>query len=219
VLPVVAAGIVATAAALPTSFARRIHRAWEPTILVLVVIYGAGFHYLVLGLPGIGYPSQMHYAPIGWRELARQLDVVERKVNRETGEPALVVGTDRYFISSEFAFYSADPQAAHRKVAGVHLFGPTALMYERWFPAKEQEGRNLILVAWKPDELMHVLIERHATRMGPIEEGSLARDGKPIRKFYYRVLYGYRSDWTKQVSRTRSGLSDGASLKVSVGGE
>jgi dolichol-phosphate mannosyltransferase len=170
----------------------RIGRAWEPTILILVLLYGAGLHYLVLGLPGVGYRAPMHLVPVGWRELARQIDGVERKVRQETGAPALVVGMDRYFTSSEYAFYSADPQAALRKVGGVHLFGSTSLMYERWFPAFLQEGRNMILVGWEPEELMHPVFERHGTRMGPIERGVLSRDGKVIRAFHHRVLYGYR---------------------------
>jgi len=205
-LPALAAGLVARAAELPTRMARRIHRAWEPTILALVLLYGAGFHYLVLGLPGVGYTSHTHLVPIGWRDLARQIDIVEERVKRETGVAPLVTGMDRYFTSSEFAFYSRDPWAATEKAAGVHLFGPTALMLERWFPKDQQEGRDIILVAWKPEELIPIITGRYATRLGAVEEGTLTRDGKTIRRFYHQTLYGYRSDGMGKVSTAGNGL-------------
>jgi dolichol-phosphate mannosyltransferase len=210
-LPAVASGLVTPAEELRSQWARRIHRAWEPTIVAVVLLYGAGFHYLVLGLPGVGYPSQIHLVPVGWRDLARQIDAIEQKVTRETGEPTIVVGMDRYFISSEFAFYSADPTAALRKAAGVHLFGPTALMYERWFPPDRLESRNMVLVAWKAEELLPFLVDLHASRMGPIQEGSLSRNGKPIRHFYYQTLYGYRSVRLGRSASLQNGfLADGS---------
>jgi dolichol-phosphate mannosyltransferase len=191
VLPAIAAGIIAPGGAV-ARFARFVHRAWEPTILAMVVLFGAGLHYLVLGLPGIGYPAMMHLVPVGWRDLAGQVDVAVRKVTRETGRPPLVVGLDRYFTSSEFAFYSADPQAALSKAAGVHLFGLTSLMYERWFPAFLQEGRDIVLVGWDAVELMHPVFTWHSGRLGPIERGTLSKNGKVIRDFHHRVLHGYR---------------------------
>jgi dolichol-phosphate mannosyltransferase len=42
-------------------------RTWVPTLVVLVLIYGTFFHYLVLGLPGVGYGSHMG---VGSRGLA-----------------------------------------------------------------------------------------------------------------------------------------------------
>jgi dolichol-phosphate mannosyltransferase len=193
VLPAIAAAMIAPAGSASRPV-RWVHRAWEPTILILLLLYGAGFHYLVLGLPCVGYRAPMHLVPIGWREMARQIDLAEESVKKETGQAALVVGLDRYFTSSEFAFYSADPRAAADKAAGMHLFGMTSLMYERWFPAFLQEGRNVVLVGWTREELMHPVFEWHSTRLGPIERGVLSRDGKPIHDFHHRVLYGYRAE-------------------------
>jgi dolichol-phosphate mannosyltransferase len=198
VLPAVASGVVSLREASGSRIARCIHRAWEPTFVAVVLIYGVGFHYLVLGLPGVGWVKQMHLVPVGWRDLARQIESVERRVEKETHQPVMVTGMDRYFTSSELAFYSSDPQAALRKAAGAHLFGTMSLMYERWFPAHQQEGRNMILVAWNAADLTRREIEQHATRLGPIEEGVVTREGKAVRKFYNRIVYGYRSTSAKQ---------------------
>jgi dolichol-phosphate mannosyltransferase len=46
---------------------RWIRAAWMPTILGLMLIYGAGLHYLVLGIPGVGYDKHIEVIPVGWR--------------------------------------------------------------------------------------------------------------------------------------------------------
>ena len=50
--------------------------AWPPTLVILVLIYGAVLHYLVLGLPGAGYGSHMELVPVGWRDLGRQVTAI-----------------------------------------------------------------------------------------------------------------------------------------------
>jgi hypothetical protein len=35
-------------------------------------------------------------------------------------------------------------------------------------------------------------IESRAQRSGPLQDGMLTRDGRPFRRYYYRVLYHYR---------------------------
>ena len=44
--------------------------ALAPTVMTCALAYGVFFHYLALGLPGIGYSTQMNLLPVGWRELA-----------------------------------------------------------------------------------------------------------------------------------------------------
>jgi hypothetical protein len=35
-------------------------------------------------------------------------------------------------------------------------------------------------------------LESRAQRLGPLESGVLTRDGRMIRRYYYRLLYNYR---------------------------
>ncbi|HEY0339545.1 MAG TPA: glycosyltransferase family 39 protein, partial [Steroidobacteraceae bacterium] len=54
--------------------------AWPPTLAILLLIYGAALHYLVLGLPGVGYGSHMELVPVGWRDLGRQVSAIRNEV-------------------------------------------------------------------------------------------------------------------------------------------
>jgi dolichol-phosphate mannosyltransferase len=169
-----------------------IERAWAPTILGAVLIYAAGLHFLVLGLPGFGYAEQMQLMPVGWRDLGQQVHRIAKDAEKATGAQTLIVGMDRYAIASEVAFYSPDA-ANGSETSGAHLFGWTGLMYTRWVPIDLQNGRTLLLVTWKPEDLTDSCVESRAERLGPLKVGVLRRDSAVIRLYYYRFAYGYRS--------------------------
>ena len=166
--------------------------AWPPTLVLLTLIYGAAFHYLVLGLPGVGYSEHIELVPVGWRSLGDQVAAIGADVRRQTGVEPLIVGMDRYAIASQLAFYSPDRSYSVAQTASDHLFGGIGLMYERWFPAQSQVGRTLLLVGFKPEDLEGRNVEARAARLGPLEEGVLSRDGRTIRRYYYRLAYDYR---------------------------
>jgi hypothetical protein len=65
-------------------------------------------------------------------------------------------------------------------------------MYERWFPASGQRGRELLLIAWNPAALSDPSVGEHVERLDPIRQGVLIRGEQTIRPFYYRVGYGFR---------------------------
>jgi len=165
--------------------------AWTPTLVTLVLIYGAGLHYLVLGLPGLGYGKHIELVPVGWREFARQVTDTAAAIHNQTGEDPLIVGMDRYAIASELAYYGAERTGSPVTTSSAHLFEGIGLMYERWTPAREQQGRTLLLVAWDPRDLGGKYVESHVERLGPVEVGVLMRDGKLIRHYYYRLAYHY----------------------------
>jgi dolichol-phosphate mannosyltransferase len=171
-----------------------VRAAWLPTLTICALVYGVFFHYLALGLPGIGYSADMNLLPVGWRELARQVDLVEERVEKEMKAEPLVVGTDRNFISSEMAFYDNDASPGFLDTAGINLFGKKALMYQFWFPAREQAGKAIVLVAFNEKDLLREAMDKHSQRLGPVVRGELARDGKFIRNYFYRVAYGYDAE-------------------------
>jgi dolichol-phosphate mannosyltransferase len=189
-LPPMAAGMAVGAS--PLSGIRAwIRRAWGPTLLTVLLIYGAGLHYLVLGLPGLGYGKHIELIPVGWREFSRQIGASAAKVRAETGTLPLIVGMDRYAIASELAFYGGEHPAL--ETSSAHLFDGVGLMYERWTPARLQEGRTLLLVAWEPADLTSRFVVSHAERLGPVEERVLTQDGQFVRHYYQRLAYNYRS--------------------------
>lgn len=182
--------------ALPGSgsrLARLVRRAWVPTLVVLVTAYGALLHYLALGLPGVGYLSETQLIPVGWRELATQLDDLEEQLAHETGEEPVVIGMDKYFTASQLTFYDDDPADRTSENTGPHLFGAKALMYEVWFPPATFEGRPAILVSFDEHSLRNKKIPRHLDHLGPNRRGVIRRDGKFVREYFYRVGHEYRS--------------------------
>jgi dolichol-phosphate mannosyltransferase len=190
-LPVMAVGIVATASPL-SGFRAWIRRAWGPTLVTLLLVYGAGLHYLVLGLPGLGYGRHMELIPIGWRDFSRHITETEAEFREATGRNALIVGMDRYVIASELAFYGTELTKSAVETSGAHLFQGIGLMYEWWTPPELQEGRDLLLIAWDPRDLSGKEIEAHVDHLGPVEDDVLMQDGQVVRHYYHRFAYNYR---------------------------
>jgi len=191
-LPILAVGAIPSADTVG-GIRAWIRGAWVPTLVTLVLIYGAGLHYLVLGLPGVGYGKHIELVPVGWRELSRQIEKTASGFRNDTGVDPLIVGMDRYAIASELAFYGFSSTKSPVETSSAHLFGGIGLMFALWSPAKLQEGRTLLLVAWDPHDLSDEYVESHAERLGPIEDDVLQRDGQVVRHYYHRFAYNYRS--------------------------
>jgi dolichol-phosphate mannosyltransferase len=186
-LPVLAAGIVQPL----DRMGRSIARAWKPTVVALLLLYGAGLYDLTIGIPGVGYGRHAELVPVGWRELGREVGAIAADIGARTGHAPLIVGMDRYAIASELAFYLPDRARAVSETTSGHLFGQVGLMYERWFPAGRQNGRQLLLIAWNPTDLSDLAVRDHVERLEPIQQGLLMRGGEPIRSYYYRTAYGF----------------------------
>ncbi|HEX4153174.1 MAG TPA: glycosyltransferase family 39 protein [Steroidobacteraceae bacterium] len=172
-------------------FRAMLARAWSPTLLVLLLLYGGGLYDLTWGIPGVGYGKHAELVPVGWRDLGGQVSRVADGIGQRSGKAPLVVGMDRYAIASELAFYAPDQARGVAETSSGHLFGQVGLMYERWFPPAEEKGRTLLLVAWDPADLATPDVISAVERLGPIQNGVLTRAGRIIRHYYYRVAYGY----------------------------
>ncbi|HEY3785071.1 MAG TPA: glycosyltransferase family 39 protein [Steroidobacteraceae bacterium] len=190
-VPALSFCIVSFGARTATRLRMSTHRAWLPTMVVLLVLYAAGLHYLVLGLPGLVYSRHVELVPVVWRDFARQVVEEAGAIRQQTGIEPLVVGMDRYMIASELAFYGQDGRASVSETSSRHLFGLDGLMYEQWFPTERQRGRNLLLVGWSPEDLSGPRIESRVARLGPLQEGTLQRAGIFVRHYYYRAAYGF----------------------------
>jgi dolichol-phosphate mannosyltransferase len=170
-----------------------IRAAWAPTIACMLLIYAAGLHYLVLGLPGIGYSKHIELVPVGWRDFSVQVLNTAAEYREKSGADLLIVGLDRYVIASEVAFYGAEIAHTDLQTTNGHLFGGMGLMYGLWTPPPLQQGRDLLLIAFDASEIQGDSIESRVQRLGPIEDRVLMRDGVLIRHYYQRLAYGYRS--------------------------
>ncbi len=184
-----------------------VQRAWPPTIMVCLLSYGAFFHYLTLGFPGVPYPQRLYL--LGWQGFGREIEALVKQFEHDTGERLLVVGMDRNRIASGLAFYrtkavnssteSVDRDPV-RQTSSWHLFNGRGLMYEYWFPIKEQDNKNLLLVSRDMANLTSDLVRSRISHAGDIKEITLWKNGKQVGRYYYCLVKGYRSD--SQVDHT-----------------
>ncbi len=188
-LPIMAAGLTFTRDEDSNALRRFVRRMWVPTILSMVVLYGAALNWLTPGLCGLPYPSSMKDVA-GWKQLGAQVDTVIRHVAESTGRKPLIVGLDRYNISSELAFYAQE--AGPSQCAGVHLFEQNGLMYRYWFPAQQQVGRDIVMVARTAQRLSESEQTSHFDSLSTISELPVTLNGIPIGSYFTRVGFSYR---------------------------
>jgi dolichol-phosphate mannosyltransferase len=176
-------------------------RAWPNTVIICLLFYGAAFHYLGPGLPGMRYPNNVHL--IGWQDFGREIEAVVTQLEHETGEQILVVGFDRNRIASGLAFYraygrgAADSKPGHdpaSTTASEHLFGAVGLMYEMWFPVDQQTGKTMLLVAANAATLERATILSRVNELGAIHSIAIRKNGQPAGQFFYRLARGYHNN-------------------------
>lgn len=170
-----------------------IHSAWGPTAVSMILLLGAGLHYLALGLPSVGYSNHLELVPVGWRDLGRQVHAIAADLRKQTGLEPVIVGMDRYELASQLTFYAPDHAESVKETSSRNLFGANGLMYGRWASSLHIGDRPLLLVAWDPDDISNEIVAPYAASVGPLKEGFLTRDGVRVRDFRYRIVKGYRN--------------------------
>ena len=170
------------------SFTRFVRRSWMPTIIALLIIHGASFYYISLGLPGAG-PMTASRLFGEWRALASEVEMIKRRVELETGSKPVIVGMDKNFISSELSFYERD---GARNTGGAHFFGNRSLMWAFWFPRSAAVGKNVLMVDLDRKQLMQPSLPRYFDTVSDVFEETLKKNGRVVGYFYWRVGYRYR---------------------------
>jgi dolichol-phosphate mannosyltransferase len=190
-VPALATSIVRFGAVGAQRTRRWVRSAWGPTAVIMLLLYGAGLHYLALGLPGVGYGNHLELVPVGWRDLGRQVNAIAADLRKQTGLEPVIVGMDRYELASQLTFYAPDHARSVGETTSRNLFGQNGLMYGRWSSSLAVGNRPLLLVAWDPHDISDELTAGYAARLDPPKEGILTRDGVRIRNFHYRIAQGW----------------------------
>jgi dolichol-phosphate mannosyltransferase len=110
---------------------------------------------------------------------------------------------DKYFISSELAFYSPNhrgfEQSAGRSLVGVDS---ESLMYGFWFPAEQQTGKAIVLFSFDAAPLETRSLAKHFRQLDPIKSETVVRGKDSLGQFYYRVGYDYRPEGDPAIPAT-----------------
>jgi dolichol-phosphate mannosyltransferase len=175
-------------------------RAWRPTLIGLLLLFGFLGFYSISGFPGIAPVSELDaYSPSAWRALSNSVEEIRSRVSRQVGTKAAVVGMDKYFISSELAFHDGvcladgSPRVAGRGIFPEIFAGDRGLMWRYWVPRTELLGRPVLLISFCRNDLDRPQLEDHFDRMSLIEHQGVSTDVGLITAFYWRVGYDYRN--------------------------
>lgn len=171
---------------------------WRITAFALIVFYAVGLHYATLGLPGVPYLSDPFL--LGWEELAEEVESVVDQVEEYTGKRPIVVGMDAYQISSGLAFYRSkisahDPEKRAigvNETVGWHLFGWDSLMYRYWAEPEKFYGRDILVIASSKIRAEYPYFQNRYILMNNIHPFDVTKDGEMVKRFYFRVIRGYR---------------------------
>jgi dolichol-phosphate mannosyltransferase len=169
-------------------FSRRL---WMPTVIALILILGASFCYISLGLPGAG-PMTGERLFGDWRLLAERVGTIEKLIKVETGSEPIIVGMDKNFISSELSFYCSNRIVGTRNIGGVHFFDQPSLMWARWYPRSAAAGKDLLMIDLSRKRLTSPRLAAHFTSLGNISMENLQYNGRVIGTLYWRVGRGYK---------------------------
>lgn len=170
-----------------TSFGQSL---WRPTLVTALLIYGGGMYYLLLGLPGLP-PGAGMSLPVAWEEMAHAIEQIDDQIGAEIGEEPIIVGMDKYFISSEHAFYDPHHDGLE-ETSGRHLFGGNSLMWAYWKPTDTAIGKNVMLIAFEREELSNSALEDYFARISDVTTQPIEKNGRVVGQFYYRIGYSYR---------------------------
>ncbi len=189
-LPLLAWDMVPHSREIAGRLAKLIRRLWMPTIIGLLIIHGAGFYYISLGLPGTGPVSTKRlFGP--WRILGERVEAIEAVVETETQSEPIIVGMDRNFISSELSFYDFVDYDSAMNTGGPHFFGGRSLMWAFWLPASAAVGRNFLMIDFDPQRLGDPSLSQYFDTTSDVSTEVLEKNGRATGYFYWRVGYRY----------------------------
>lgn len=170
----------------------RLRRAWIPTLGITTVVYAALLHYAVLGFPGVGYIHNIRTLPVAWDEFGQAVAAIETAVAEETPAPVVLIGTDKYFLASEMAFYARQRQGIQHNSIGQGAIGGGSLMYDVWYPASSVRGSTAVMVSLKRNELQQEDLSGYFSRLSDIKEQIVQKKGAVVGSFFYRIGYDLR---------------------------
>ncbi len=131
--------------------------------------------------------------------MAKQVEDTVKYCEEVKGKRPIVVGMDRYRITSGLSFYhtkltngsTTDASSNLPPVTGRHLFGLRSLMYGNWHPPQLFARQDILALSQSKIGLHRVHFKHRVRKIGKIKEMSIMKRGKVVGKYYFRFLQGY----------------------------
>ncbi|MES1944544.1 dolichyl-phosphate beta-D-mannosyltransferase [Salinisphaera sp. PC39] len=160
---------------------------WQAAAVCSLLLWGG----LVSTSGAAWSPDRDLSLPVAWEEFAASVADLEDTWATDAHGPVRLVGMDKYFISSELAFYDPHHDSLS-EVTGQHLFGADSLMWRWWAPCAAVRGRDLLLIAFEWDELVKDDLTSYVAELGPIRSREVRKNGRIVARYFYRLGHGYR---------------------------
>ncbi len=169
-------------------------KGWLLTGTLLLVCYSGMMLSIIFGVPEKAHQTLLTKF-IAWEDFTRHVHAVAKQVELETQSKPIIIPLDRYYISSELAFYQAkllaegDIQETY-SVRGSHVFGGESLMYRYWSNSTDLAGQTLLLISDNPRHFDNPSIKQQVIERSPVQSFWSVSQGRktPIRRYYYQVV-------------------------------
>jgi len=190
-LPLLAWGIGVHAGEVVSRFTVWGRKLWMPASVLTTFVLVGGLYYLAVGLPGVPAVPDMDL-PVAWEEAGEAVDKIEQRISAKTGREPVLVGMDKYFISSQVAFYDGLDDDGPLDTAGRSIVGENSLMWSFWRHQSSMIGSDAVLLAFERDDVEEQAIAAHFTRLGEVQIQPVFKNGRTVALLYWRVGYGYK---------------------------
>ncbi|MEE4297356.1 MAG: glycosyltransferase family 39 protein [Wenzhouxiangella sp.] len=177
---------------------RLLIRAWQPSVVAMVLAYGLLLHYLTLGLPGIK-TSDFGSGYLGWPEIAIEINDIERELATSTGKTPILAATSKWGGAAAVAFHH--PEDRIDQITGQNLIGMSGSMWEYWFDRDTNPERPVILYNVRSRLIDEAWLDGAVINLGPLQQRPIYRDGAQIQTLYYRIADGFRPEQVRYPDR------------------
>jgi dolichol-phosphate mannosyltransferase len=173
-------------------------RAWPPSVVALVLVYGLLLHYLTLGLPGLK-TTDFGSGYLGWPEIALELSKIETEMAEETGKTPLLAATSKWGGAAAVAFHH--PEKSLDQITGQNLIGMRGSMWEFWFDPNTSPNRPVILYNIRSRLIDETWLEGAVIGLGPLQQRPIYRNGTQLQTLFYRTAEGFRPEQVRYPNR------------------
>jgi len=190
IIPLIAAQMIVPSKSISSATHRFLRKLWKPTFAVLIPFYFFGLLYISLGMPGF-VPSSGLPFPTAWSNFANEVKRIDKNIEKNKGINPLIVGLDKYWITSELSFYNYNRNNFMQKYGGSGLFGGNSIMWNTWLPKAAVVGKDIMLIGFSENSLKDYNVVKTFGSVSDIHREVIKKHNREVGVFFWRIGYGY----------------------------